>query len=490
MQGELGLKRERMILVVGALLIALAFVARPALEEPYWHQSWWVNWTWLDQFSAQVLAGDPYPRWLEQSHGGLGSPSFYFYPPLAFFLALPFKALGLSTDQALIGVNALVVIISATCAYAWFAAAGRRPLLPALLYASAPYFAFDILYRGALSEHLAYAVLPLTGLGILRAYRDHDLVTGAVAVAVLLFSHLLVAMLALLFMVVPYALSLSRRPGDLVRMALPFVAGLLIASVFVLPAILLEPQRSAYVLWDRTYFSPEYWNLVFRQKGPFIAPLLSIITLSGLGALAMFCITRTWSSALALFAAIAASGIVPLFELPLLERVQFPFRAAGFVPLWLCFSLAIAKTRGPGLIAAAALGHFMLPVLAFADPREKTLPRAFVMEKHADVVEMLPPGTIKPGWSGNGRYDAVAVRRFAQADPLVAPLYWFPIWESVCDDVRAPAIKDASGLVRLPEADCTIERTTLGVERVAWALTLLGLAMTLLLWRFRAKSIR
>ncbi|MEN3971728.1 hypothetical protein WJS89_03500 [Sphingomicrobium sp. XHP0235] len=490
MQGVQGQKSERPILIVGAALIALAFVARPALEEPYWHQSWWVNWSWLDQFARQVFAGDLYPRWLNESHGGLGAPSFYYYPPLAFFLALPLKAGGLSTDQALVGVNALVVFLAALCAHAWFRAAGRRALLPALLYASAPFFAFDILFRGALAELLAYAVLPLVGLGILRTHRDGDLVTGAVAVALLLFSHLLIAMLAILFLAIPYALSLSRAPRDVMRMIAPFVVGLLIAAVFVVPAIALEGERSTQVLWGRTYFSPAYWNLVFREKGPFIAPLLGIITLSGVSALAMFWMTRSWTSALALVVAIASSGIVPLFDVPLLDRVQFPFRAAGFVPLWLCFSLAVADKAGPKLVAAAALGHFMLPVLAVVDTREKTLPRDFVIDNHADVVEMLPPGTIKPGWSGNGRYDAVAVRRFAEADAQVAPRYWFPIWQSVCDGRRAPAVKDDSGLIRLPAADCTIERRTLGVEWLSWGLTLLGLVLLLIAWRWRRHLTR
>ena len=42
---------------------------------------------WAAQFGALVRAGDPYPRWLPGSFGGLGSPTFYFYPPLSFWVA-------------------------------------------------------------------------------------------------------------------------------------------------------------------------------------------------------------------------------------------------------------------------------------------------------------------------------------------------------------------------------------------------------------------
>src|SRR3979409_34623 len=41
---------------------------------------------WYTQFSTQLWAGDLYPRWLMGMNEGLGSPVFYYYPPVAFFL--------------------------------------------------------------------------------------------------------------------------------------------------------------------------------------------------------------------------------------------------------------------------------------------------------------------------------------------------------------------------------------------------------------------
>ncbi len=46
-----------------------------------------LNVIWLDAFSRQLLSGDLYPRWLVDLNEGTGSPVFFFYGPLPFYLA-------------------------------------------------------------------------------------------------------------------------------------------------------------------------------------------------------------------------------------------------------------------------------------------------------------------------------------------------------------------------------------------------------------------
>src|SRR3989442_1012802 len=75
---------------------------------------------WYTHFSTQLWAGDLYPRWLMGMNEGLGSPVFYYYPPVPFFLTSLLKPffpddlhgwhqLGLSVSLALIA--------SGLCAY-------------------------------------------------------------------------------------------------------------------------------------------------------------------------------------------------------------------------------------------------------------------------------------------------------------------------------------------------------------------------------------
>lgn len=42
-------------------------------------------------FSEQLLQGELYPRWLTRMNGGFGSPTFFFYPPLPYYLTALFS---------------------------------------------------------------------------------------------------------------------------------------------------------------------------------------------------------------------------------------------------------------------------------------------------------------------------------------------------------------------------------------------------------------
>ena len=47
----------------------------------------WNHFNWLEQFTRLYAGGLAYPRWMSASNGGFGSATFYFYPPLLYFLA-------------------------------------------------------------------------------------------------------------------------------------------------------------------------------------------------------------------------------------------------------------------------------------------------------------------------------------------------------------------------------------------------------------------
>src|SRR5215813_7003657 len=92
------------ILTAPVLVYGIPFFSDDAVTH---HAVWYVR------FSEQLWDGDLYPRWLMGMNNGLGSPVFFFYPPLLFFvtsLLRPFfrgdshgwDQLGLSASAALI----------------------------------------------------------------------------------------------------------------------------------------------------------------------------------------------------------------------------------------------------------------------------------------------------------------------------------------------------------------------------------------------------
>src|SRR5881398_3473944 len=100
-----------LLLVLGVLLVLPANAGPPLL-----HDSFAIDWVWADQFTAQLAHGVIYPRWLPLSNAGLGAPVFYYYPPLAFYLAGLFGLLGLATYPSVIAAFAAAFAASGfTC---------------------------------------------------------------------------------------------------------------------------------------------------------------------------------------------------------------------------------------------------------------------------------------------------------------------------------------------------------------------------------------
>jgi len=76
------------------------------------------NFIWTRQFGEAMASGQFYPRWLPDSFEGLGSPTFYFYPPFAFWVSGALDALGFPTLQAINGAAALLLLGSGASMYA------------------------------------------------------------------------------------------------------------------------------------------------------------------------------------------------------------------------------------------------------------------------------------------------------------------------------------------------------------------------------------
>ncbi len=154
-----------------AAIVALAIALTvPALLSPQMtHDSFWIDWVWADQFTAELAKGNFYPRWMPLSHGGLGSPVFYYYPPLAFYACALFGLAGFSTYWSIVAVFCCGFALAGFTMYAWLRETAKSPLLGALLFMAMPYHVLDFYGRGALAEFAAIALIPLVALGVKRA---------------------------------------------------------------------------------------------------------------------------------------------------------------------------------------------------------------------------------------------------------------------------------------------------------------------------------
>src|SRR5690349_2562348 len=77
---------------------------------------------WSKAFSDQFWAGELYPRWLRGMNSGLGSPTFYFYGPVAYYATVGFHKIltyGAYGWPAVAWSAALASVASGWTAYLW-----------------------------------------------------------------------------------------------------------------------------------------------------------------------------------------------------------------------------------------------------------------------------------------------------------------------------------------------------------------------------------
>jgi hypothetical protein len=379
------------------------------------------NILWPDQFGDLFRSGHWYPRWLPLSWNGFGSPNFYFYPPLFFWVTSAFDAIsgGVLPPERFVPLGTLTfLILSGLTMHAWLKlhASERAALFGAIAYMLAPYHLYDIYARGALAETSAYALVPLVMLAIawVGEGRTRYLPLLAFAYAALLMAHLPTALLVSLFLIPPYvAVLATRSPRPVVflsRAALGGVVGIGLAAIYLIPALGLLPYVSPAAL-SGSFYRPENWFFWHVEAGVMAARMFLIVPVTL--AAAAFAIgsiregsrareTLLWAAISLLLAILIAGLVPPVWELPGLRLVQFPWRALLLIEFSVITMLAIhpPKLRSIETVAGALLAVFAYCVLLLMI--DHTVARtlhgqartaAEIRLHHLDAPEYLPAGT-------------------------------------------------------------------------------------------------
>jgi uncharacterized membrane protein len=385
------LKVHGSIIGLAILLLLPAIFSAPMLRD-----SFWIDWVWADQFTAELAKGHLYPRWLPLANGGLGSPTFYFYPPLAFYVSGVFGLIGLSTYNAVLACFAVGLVFSGYTMLAWLRDA-KYPLFGALLFMAAPYHLFDFYSRGAQAEFLGIAILPLVALGLRRTQESRPMLL-AFSYAALILTHLPLAALASLFLIAPYCL----WKGNLRVFVLPLALGIAMAAIFLLPALALNHYRLTAWLWG-SQFQPKNWSLIFPREGPVegMRIVFAVILLTTLIPVILLWVAgQRKPAAYAAACCFLAAGVVPAFwTLPILKDVQFPFRLMPLIEFATATGLASARLSGPMRLLAISPQLMLTPVFLFVHSNEKAPSLEWLVHFHPDVPEnhLQKPGPL-PEW--------------------------------------------------------------------------------------------
>lgn len=220
-------------------------------------------------FAVQLWQGELYPRWLMEMNGAFGSPVFFFYPPLPYYVSALFAGptpLAHHAMTPLLWSSSVALWLSGLTAYLWLRpfASAPRALAASLLYMALPYhLAIDIYARFALAESWAFVWAPLALLAQDRLYRraPFALLLLAFAVAMLALSHLpsLLLILGLLTLRTLRFAWRDQRWGSLWPSLLGLLWGLAMAGLLLLPALLdqggisMEQMRTGMFEFQRNF---------------------------------------------------------------------------------------------------------------------------------------------------------------------------------------------------------------------------------------------
>ena len=303
-------------------------------------------------FSEQLLQGELYPRWLTRMNGGFGSPTFFFYPPLPYYLTALFSwipehnmlgctPLGLSISMAL--------ILSGMSAYYWLRelTSARYALGLAMLYMVLPYhLLIDLYVRFSFAEFWSFAWMPLILYCSKRIGREepHGVVGLGISLALLITTHL-PTFLMFLPILIGYSLVACGSIPRLIawaRNGLGIVLGIGLAAIYWLPAMTTQE----YVSMPSMYVGFLHYSNSFLSSWPTLERgwtfrrYLMVITVgtSLLGVLAWWWSrryqapelrheSRYWLGVAVLSLGMTLPWSKPIWDLlPMLQKVQFPWR--------------------------------------------------------------------------------------------------------------------------------------------------------------------
>ena len=313
-----------------------------------------IHLVWAKHFSDQLWAGNLYPRWLLDMNSGLGSPTFYFYGPVSyyitslFFLVLPYHGYG----WLQVGLSAALASVgSGLAAYLWLrqGSSRRAASIAAALYTWLPYhLRIDHVERFAFAEYWGFVWMPLSLYYVTRLLAGHrrSIAGLAITYALLLMTH---PPTALLFGCIPflYACSLAvevRSYKPLVQVAAAMVLGSALAAIYLLPALTTQSSASIPDMFLADVFYANSFLFVTLPSfagepiwfQAWLAQMTKLTFVAGSIA-ALLAFTGLWGprrperifwSGIVVFSLMMMHPLsAPLWRaIPLLQRVQFPWR--------------------------------------------------------------------------------------------------------------------------------------------------------------------
>jgi len=184
-------------------------------------------------FYDALRSGHFYPGWLAEANHGFGDASFRFYPPALYYLLALARTLAGSWYAATVITFSGLSVLGALGVYLWTREFGSSEMAmwSGILYSLAPYHINQFFQALMLAEFAGAAVLPFAFAfteRVCQRRRKRDVAGLAAAYAILVLTHLPLAVIGSIALAVYALLRLDRktRSTTLLSLALSVALGL------------------------------------------------------------------------------------------------------------------------------------------------------------------------------------------------------------------------------------------------------------------------
>lgn len=187
----------------------------------------------IEEFTLNLQQLQIPPRIATHFSFGLGYPMFNYYAPFSYWVTSGFDLVGFDIIASL----KLSIVLAIITAFAGMFTLMKQyisyygSLLSAVVYSVSPYIAVEIFVRGNMAELWFYAIFPWT-LYLLKTNTAKRLLLTSVVLSFLFTSHNILSLVSVP-LVIFFGLLQEKKKHNLFSV----VAGLLLSSYFLLPAI-------------------------------------------------------------------------------------------------------------------------------------------------------------------------------------------------------------------------------------------------------------
>lgn len=462
----------------------------------------------IQEFALNISSGIIPPRLAPHFSFQHGYPVFNFYAPFAYWVGSLIHIAGVSTAISLKLLLLLGLLISFISfflfASLFFGFWGG--LLGGSIYTSSLWMAVEIFVRGNIGELWFMAVFPL-GLYFLKINdkesKGYLFVISSLVLSFLFTVHNVLSLISVLFLVLFSLLLIHRK-----KALLTIVIGLLLASYFLVPALLENKLTYANEIAKKTKYSDHFlciqqlwkadkWSYGGSGVGCMsddmsfqigkaqlvVAGVGFMIFLSSLkkkkkNSIPIFILC--WTILSVLLTLELSKPIWDLFS-PLMAIFQFPWRFLSFVVFGVAFFssyliyISTNKKIQIVCIVILSMGTFMMSSKFFSKPWKYTTDEytsMFLTDKYIgrkaayEIPEYFPRTGDYKTWR---TYDELEVGFYnnkisykvntpfykeikIDQNQITLPIHYFPFWEIVIDGVKyIPQSFDALGRPILSE---------------------------------------